>query len=145
MGSRVAEIDQDTVAHVLGDKAIESGDDSGDRAVIGGDDLAQILGVEPRGQRGRADQIAEHHRQLPAFGLFCGSDWRRRRCGSWLTIAERRDGVDQTPAVADRRDAELAQILGRQPPQNLPVDIVVAERGRILVEPEIAQPLGHIH
>ena len=77
MGSRVAEIDQDTVAHVLGDKAIESGDDSGDRAVIGGDDLAQIL--------------------------------------------------------------------GRQPPQNLPVDIVVAERGRILVEPEIAQPLGHIH
>jgi hypothetical protein len=35
----------------------------------GADDLAQILGVEPRRQRRRADQIAEHHRQLPPFGI----------------------------------------------------------------------------
>jgi hypothetical protein len=48
MRSRVAEIDQHAVAHLLGDKAIEPGND----AVIHGDDLAQILGVEPRGERG---------------------------------------------------------------------------------------------
>ena len=67
MRLRVAEIDQDAVAHVLGDKAVELGDDLGDGAVIRGDDLAQILGIEPRRERGRADQIAEHHRQLPPF------------------------------------------------------------------------------
>jgi len=43
---RVAEIDQNPVAHVLGDKAIEPGDDLGDGAVIRGDYLAQILGIE---------------------------------------------------------------------------------------------------
>ena len=46
MRLRVAEINQHAVAHVLGDKAIEPGDDLGDGAVIGGDDLAQILGIE---------------------------------------------------------------------------------------------------
>ena len=35
--------------------------------VVGADDLAQILGIEPRRQRGRADQIAEHHGELPAL------------------------------------------------------------------------------
>jgi hypothetical protein len=67
MGSRVAEIDQDTVAHVLGDKAIEPGDHFGDGAVIGGDDLAQILGIELRGERGRANEVAEHDRELPSL------------------------------------------------------------------------------
>ena len=50
MRSRVAEIDENAVAHVLGDKAIEPGDDFGDRAMICSDDLAQILGIEPRGE-----------------------------------------------------------------------------------------------
>jgi hypothetical protein len=49
--------------------------------MICGDDLAQILGVEARGERGRADQVAKHHRQLPAFGAIsakgCGHDSRR--------------------------------------------------------------------
>ena len=48
MCSREAKIDQYAVAHVPGDEAIEPGDDFGDGAVIGGDDLAQILGIEPR-------------------------------------------------------------------------------------------------
>ncbi len=76
MGSRVAEINQDAVAHVFGDKTVEPRDHLGDSAVIGGDDLAQILGIEPRRQRRRADQVAEHHRQLPALGI-----------GSWRCIA----------------------------------------------------------
>ena len=48
MRARVAEIDQDAVAHVLGDKAIEAPDDIGDGPMIRGDDLAQIFRVEPR-------------------------------------------------------------------------------------------------
>jgi hypothetical protein len=64
---RVAEIDQCTVAHVPGNEAIELGDDFRDSAVVSGDDLAQILGIESRGEFGRANKIAEHHRQLAAF------------------------------------------------------------------------------
>ena len=55
------------------------------------------------------------------------------------------DGVEQASAVADRRDAQLAQILGCQPAQHLPVNVVVAERGRVLFEPETAQPPTYIH
>ncbi len=44
----VAEIDQHAVAHVFGDKTGEPADGVGDAAVIGPDDLAQILGVEAR-------------------------------------------------------------------------------------------------
>jgi hypothetical protein len=47
------------VTHVLGDEAVELGDHFGDGAVIRGDYLAQILGIEPRRQCGRADQVAE--------------------------------------------------------------------------------------
>ena len=48
MRSRVAQIGQYAVAHVLGDETIEPGDDLGDDAIIGGDDFAQFLGIEPR-------------------------------------------------------------------------------------------------
>jgi len=65
----VAEIDQHAVAHVFGNKPVERGDSFADRAVIGGDYLAQVFGVEPCREFGRADQIAEHHRQLPALGF----------------------------------------------------------------------------
>ena len=73
MRSRVAEIGEHAVAHILGDKPVEASDDIGDDAMICGGDLAQIFRIESRRERCRADEIAEHHRQLPAFGV----DWRR--------------------------------------------------------------------
>ena len=72
MRLRIAEIDQHSIAHVLGDKAVEAADRIGDCAVVFPDQPAQILGVIPRRERGRADEIAEHHRQLPALRI----DWR---------------------------------------------------------------------
>jgi hypothetical protein len=65
---RVAEVHQHPIAHVLGDKAVEVGDRIGDAAMIHADDLAQVLGIKARRQRRRADQIAEQHGELPAFG-----------------------------------------------------------------------------
>src|SRR6516162_6321 len=62
MRTRKPEIHQYAVAHVLGDKAVEAPDDLGDGAMVCGDDLAQILGIELRGKRGRAHEIAEHYR-----------------------------------------------------------------------------------
>src|SRR5262249_21549015 len=48
-----------------------------DAAMVSADDPAQILGIDPCGQRRRADEIAEHHRQLTAFGSI-GARWERR-------------------------------------------------------------------
>jgi hypothetical protein len=53
----------------FGDKTGEPRRRSGDAAVVAADDLAQILGIEAGRQGRRADQIAEHDRQLPALGL----------------------------------------------------------------------------
>jgi hypothetical protein len=55
MRPRVAEIGQNALTHVLDNSAIEPGNDVGNGVVIGGDDLAQILGIEARRKRRRAD------------------------------------------------------------------------------------------
>jgi hypothetical protein len=49
------------------DEPIEPGHSFGDRTVMGADYVSQILGVEPRGEFGRTDQIAEHKRELAPF------------------------------------------------------------------------------
>src|SRR6516162_2886420 len=51
MRSRVAEIGEHAIAHVPGDEPIELADDIVDGAKVLVDNLAQILGVEPRGER----------------------------------------------------------------------------------------------
>jgi hypothetical protein len=53
----------------LATKPGEAADCVGYAAVIVADDLAQILGIIAGRQWCRADQIAEHHRQLPPLGL----------------------------------------------------------------------------
>jgi hypothetical protein len=136
MRSRVAKIDQDAVAHILGDKAIEPGDHLGDGAVIRGNDLAQILGIEPRRQLRRADQVAEHHRELPAFGI--GSCRRVAGCyrhnGGRPLGTERGDGIQQLAPVADRCNADLSEIFRRQLRQHLPIDLIVAEGRHIALK-----------
>ena len=37
---------------------------------IGADEVAPLLGVEPRGNPGRTHQVAEHHREIAALGGF---------------------------------------------------------------------------
>jgi len=69
MGAGIAEIGQHPVAHVSGDEPLKPCDDLGDGTVVGAGNLAQILGVETRGQRRRPDEIAEHDGQLPALHL----------------------------------------------------------------------------
>jgi hypothetical protein len=72
---RPAEIDQHAVAHELCDETIEARDHAGAGALVGADQIAVVLGVEPCRQCRRADQIAEHYGKLPALGFgrleFC--------------------------------------------------------------------------
>ena len=135
MRLRVAEIDQHPVAHVLGDKAVEAADRLGDGAVVGADQLTQILRVKTGRQRGRADQIAEHHRQLPAFGVGGSRSCRRHGGGRsrWggYRHTKRSNRVEQPPAITDERDAEVPQVLQRKAWQDVRLDPVLKEGRRI--------------
>ena len=99
MRSRVAEINQDPVTHIFCDKAVEAADDICHGAVIGGDDLAQIFRIEPRRERGRADEVAEHHRQLAALGLGPRPSLPRLRRRGRLLGTERGNGVEHPPPM----------------------------------------------
>ena len=98
-------------------------------------------------ERGRADQIAEHHRQLPAFGI----GWRRciarrrRRRGGGHRGAERGDRIEQLAAMASKHHAEILQILRRQLRQHVPIDLVVAERRHISFKAQTPQPRRYVH
>jgi hypothetical protein len=116
---------------------------------VGADNLAQILGIEARRQRRRTDQIAEHHRQLPPLCLGCGV--RRGRCRHVLRRGTRGTGrkvsnrFQQQPAMADRGDAKFFQIVGRQLRQDAQVDLVLAERLLVSLQPEPPQPAPNVH
>jgi hypothetical protein len=53
---------------------------------IGADEIAPFLGVELSGNAGRADEIAEHHREIAPLGGGAGSASRlaRSRGFNWL-------------------------------------------------------------
>lgn len=145
---RIAEIGEDAVAHVLGDKPAEPGQHLGDAAVISADDLAQIFGVEARRDLGRADQIAEHDGQQASLGAGfrrCGRRGRFRRDTCRRGVAQGGDRREQLAAMADRGDAEAGQVVGRQLGQDVAVDVVVAKGGRVLFEPEAPQPIGDVY
>ena len=47
--------------------------------------------------------------------------------------------------MADRGHADADQVVGRQRRQHFAIDIIVAECGRVLFEPEPAQPRQYVH
>ena len=132
MRVRIPEIDQDPVAHVLGDEAGKKADCFGHGAVITDDDLSQIFGIDARGQRGGADQIAEHYGKLPPLRF----SWNRRcggRRGEWGgRFPQCSDRRQQPPPVPDRGDSDCRQVLSGQLTQDLLVDVVVGERRCVL-------------
>ena len=80
MRLRIAEIGEHAVAHVFGDEAALARDLGRAAFVIGRDDAPHVLGIEPRGKRGRAEEVAKHDCQLAALG---GVHLRSRVDRSW--------------------------------------------------------------
>src|SRR6185369_5807311 len=67
VGLRIAEVGKHTVAHELGDESIESSDRAGTCILEAMDERAHVLRIEQIGEFGRADQVAEHDRDLTPF------------------------------------------------------------------------------
>jgi hypothetical protein len=145
MRPRIAEIGQHPVAHEFGDKTVVARDDAGNSVLIGADLFAQFLGVEPHRQGRRADEITEHHRQLPPLGgvvrLRSGRCGGRRRC---LSGGQTRDGPQETLAVPERH-TQLLEIDLSQLGQDIGVDITRAKKRLVLSEAETSQPTPDIH
>ena len=117
-----------------------------------------VLRVGVLDQRERALDVGEQHGDLLALALercaraqdtlgqvprHAGFERRRR-----LALAGRiqiRNGGEQLLAVAERRDAELLQIVRRERAQDLGVDVVRRESFGILAEAVTLQPGADVH
>src|SRR5690349_9528092 len=67
---RIAEVNENAVAHVARDEAAEATNDAKTHLSIRYKHLAVFLGIEAPGHLRRSDQIAEHDRQRTAFKLI---------------------------------------------------------------------------
>ncbi len=143
-----AQVDEQPVPQILGDVAREALDDLGGSRLVGADDLAQVLGVEPAGQDGRVREVAEHHRQLAPPGLPAVFGHRRGR-GGGLSRGQR--GELQPRDVPDRSDAghrfgrphqALPALLTGEPPEGELLPRRVQER-LVAVEDVRERSIGH--
>jgi hypothetical protein len=149
MRLRVTEISQHPVTEILGNKAAGAGDYLGATAVIGADDLAQLLGIEPRRQCRGSDEVSEHDRELAAFGFgslateAVGYDRVISRA-NWLG-SQPGDRIEENTAMSNRRHTEVFEVLGGQLGQDCPIDRVVPECLLVAFQAEAAQPGTDIH
>jgi hypothetical protein len=147
VGARIAEIDEYAVAHVFGDQTLEATNRLSRTLVTGGDHLAQLFRIEPRRQRRRADQVSEHHRQLPPFGrtrrrLGCSDGARRVRLSNGRR-GQFGDGIADAQPMAGARYADVLQQLILDLWDQFGVDVVGVERVGILAETDRLQSISH--
>ena len=118
---------------------------------IGVDEVAPVLGVELCGETRRADEIAEHHRDRTALGRCLKAlGWSRLRRGSGnvrrtTCAGYYGDRVEQPSSIANNRNANVLEVVNRQPRQQVRVDLVVPELLLVLAEPKTAKPPADIH
>src|SRR5262249_30616686 len=67
---RPAEVDHQPIAQILSNVAFITLDDSATSALIRLHQIAQLFRVEPGGELGRANQIAEHDGELPTLRVL---------------------------------------------------------------------------
>ena len=145
----IAEVGEQAVAHVFGDEAAVGRDEACAACVIGCEDVSHVLGIEPRGKRGRADEIDNHHGETAALGggRFCDPCRHRPRDRrSPVAFARQLFNRGQEPtAMPHRDDAKVFEVFRRQLWKNLKVDGVLAKRSFVLAETELTEPIGDRH
>jgi hypothetical protein len=142
MGPGVAKVDKHAVAQILRHEAAETAHGFSDAFMIGRDYFAQVFRVHPSRECGRTNEVGEHHRNLTALGSVrrsLGDSWRSY--GSLGRAFEIRDRTQELPAMPERRDTNLFEILIGQVPQNIEVDIVLGKALGVLPESELFEPV----
>src|ERR1035437_9354099 len=119
MRMRIAEINEDAVAHIFGDEPVEAAHDLSDTFLIARDDLAQVLRVHAGGERRRTDQVAEHEGDLTTLrGVPRPVDCRKSvglRHFRARVSAQNGYGGEQLTAVPDDADSQILQVRSEEP------------------------------
>jgi hypothetical protein len=83
--------------------------------VVRADHSPQVFGIKLGREGGRANQIGEHHRELPPFGDILGlrfrfgrERWRRSHC-----FAQLADGREHLPPMSERNAHVLEVLIGQ--------------------------------
>ena len=92
IGDRIAEVEIHAVADDARGEAAEARRDGAHRLVIVAQRLQQVIGIDPLRQFGRADEIAEQHRHLPARSQHRRAACRQRGAALRAEAAARRRG-----------------------------------------------------
>ena len=140
---RIAKQRHQPIAELAGDMAAVVGDRLYRGVEIGREQIAPVLGVELRGDRGRADEIAKHHCDMPTLAAIrCdGLRWRRRR--RRFRQIEASDCSQQSLAMAER-NSKLFKIAIQQLGQNIRIDSVFAKCVLVLAEAERLKPASNV-
>lgn len=131
---RIAEEGDDAVAHPLIEVTVIVHEAGGAGVFVQSHDGLQHFRVDPLRQFGEPDDVAEQHRELPAFALLRRSGLRRSEGLVYL------QGRQQTLAWTERQ-AEFLQIVVGQDLQRRQIDFVAGEQVRVLFEPDARQPV----
>ena len=159
---RIAEQRHQPVAELLGDMPAHLGHRRRSGIEVGADEVAPLLGVEPRGNAGRTDEVAEHHSEIaPLAGRFGRDRGRIRRCSRCsLRRDERRygrrcdrrrhrggaqfgDGREYFPAMPER-DADVLEILIRQKAEYRDINFILGKALRVLPETKLSKPVRNL-
>ena len=117
--------------------------------MIRSDDLTQVLGIQARSERRRADEINEHDGQLSTLGDgLRGAGLNCDLIGARVGMACRRSQLhycfEEALAMTEQH-TELLEVGIGQLRQDFRVDGVVAKRLLVLLKPETSQPGGNVH
>ena len=115
--------------------AVEARHGLGDHALKRTQQIAHVLRIELCRQRGRIDEIAEHHGHMTPFGCVL----RFRLHG--------RDFADRAQYLqpVSERNTEVFEVLIGQLGQNVGLDLVFTKYGFVLTEAETVEPSPDIH
>ena len=69
----------------------------------------------------------------------------KRGVRSWTCAGYNGDCVEQPSSITNNRNANVLEVVNRQPRQHVRVDLVVPELLLVLAEPKTAKPPADIH
>ena len=148
--ARIAEKRHQPVAEPLQHMAAEIGHCLRRLVEIGVDEVAPVFGVELRDKVRRADEVEEQDGDRTALGGNFRTVGRpglgRRRGNVYGSCAgQSGDCIKQPAPIANRGDADVFQVIGRQLRQHVCIDLIFSKLSLVFTEAETAEPPADIH